>query len=73
MTELPDDIEQLKAMLLKLQAENRALQKTVDTQAEEVIELENKMQLLLEQLNLSKSKRFSAKSEKRTQRYFQRS
>ncbi|WP_305815066.1 IS66 family transposase [Photobacterium leiognathi] len=64
MTELPDDIEQLKAMLLKLQAENRALQKTVDTQAEEVIELENKMQLLLEQLNLSKSKRFSAKSEK---------
>ncbi len=27
MTELPDDIEQLKAMLLKLQAENRALQK----------------------------------------------
>ncbi len=40
MTELPDDIEQLKAMLLKLQAENRALQKTVDTQAEEVIELE---------------------------------
>ncbi len=64
MTELPDDVEQLKAMLLKLQAENRALQKTVDTQAEEVVELENKMQLLLEQLNLSKSKRFSAKSEK---------
>ncbi len=64
MSELPDDVEQLKAMLLKLQAENRALQKTIDTQAEEVVELENKMQLLLEQLNLSKSKRFSAKSEK---------
>ncbi len=73
MTELPDDIEQLKAMLLKLQAENRALQKTVDTQAEEAIELETKMQLLPEKPNLSKSKRFSAKSEKRTQRYFQRS
>jgi predicted nuclease with TOPRIM domain len=64
MTELPDDVEQLKAMLLKLQEENSALKMTVDTQAEEVVELENKMQLLLEQLNLSKSKRFSAKSEK---------
>ncbi len=64
MTELPDDVEQLKAMLLKLQEESSALKMTVDTQAEEVVELENKMQLLLEQLNLSKSKRFSAKSEK---------
>ncbi|MEG3694207.1 IS66 family transposase [Vibrio coralliirubri] len=64
MTELPDDVEQLKAMLLKLQEENYELKKTVDTQAEEVVELENKMQLLLEELNLSKSKRFSAKSEK---------
>lgn len=64
MIELPDDVEQLKTMLLKLQEENYALQKTVDTQAEEVVELENKMQLLIEQLNLSKSKRFSAKSEK---------
>ncbi len=71
MTELPDDVEQLKAMLLKLQEENSALQKTVETQAEEVVELENKMQLLLEQLNLSKSKRFSAKSEKRAQRHIQ--
>ncbi len=53
MTDLPDDVEQLKAMLLKLQEENCALKKTVDTQAEEVVELENKMQLLLEQLNLS--------------------
>lgn len=64
MTDLPDDVEQLKAMLLKLQEENNVLKKTVDTQAEEVVELENKMQLLLEQLNLSNSKRFSAKSEK---------
>ncbi len=27
MTELPDDVEQLKAMLLKLQEENSALKK----------------------------------------------
>ncbi|WP_261875732.1 hypothetical protein [Vibrio celticus] len=64
MTELPDDVEQLKAMLLKLQEENSALKKTVDTQAEEVVELENKMQLLLEQLNLSKSNASRPKAKK---------
>ncbi len=64
MTELPNNVEQLKMMLLKLQEENYRLKKTIETQAEEVIELENRMQLLIEQLNLSKSKRFSAKSEK---------
>ena len=71
MTHLPDDVEQLKAMLLKLQEENQSkdeviatLEQTVQTQAEEVVELEIKMQQLIEQLNLSKSKRFSAKSEK---------
>ncbi|GAD32633.1 hypothetical protein [Photobacterium leiognathi] len=42
MTELPDDIEQLKAILLKLQEENQCkdeaiatLEKTIQTQAEE--------------------------------------
>ncbi len=71
MTDLPDDLKQLKAKLLKLLEENQSkdeaiatLERTVQTQAEEVVELENKMQLLIEQLNLSKSKRFSAKSEK---------
>ena len=39
MTEFPDDIDQLKAMLLRLQEEVITLKKTVDTQAEEVIEL----------------------------------
>ncbi len=77
MTKLPDDVEQLKAMFLKLQDENQSkdkaiatLEKTVKTQAEEVIELENKMQLLIEQLNLSKSKRFSAQSEKESKGTF---
>ena len=44
MTELPDNVEQLKMKLLKLQEENYRLKKTVETQAEEVIELENKLQ-----------------------------
>jgi len=57
MTELPDDVEQLKAMLLQLQQEKQA-------QAEEIIELKSTVQLLTEQLNLSKSKRFASQSEK---------
>ena len=57
MTDLPDDIEQLKAMLLKLQEKDRA-------QTEEIAELKTKVQLLVEQLNLNKSKRFSSQSEK---------
>ncbi|MGF1759192.1 IS66 family transposase [Photobacterium sagamiensis] len=57
MAELPDDVEQLKAMLLQLQQEKQA-------QAEEIIELKSTVQLLTEQLNLSKSKRFASQSEK---------
>jgi transposase len=57
LTDLPDDIAQLKAMLLQLQAKERA-------QAEEIAELKTTVQLLVEQLNLSKSKRFSSQSEK---------
>ena len=51
-------------MLLTLQEEVITLQKTVDTQAEEVVELKTHVQLLVEQLNLSKSKRFASQSEK---------
>lgn len=50
MTELPDDIAQLKAMLL--------------AKEEEVAALKTEVQLLIEQLNLSKSKRFASQSEK---------
>ncbi|MCE2594040.1 IS66 family transposase [Motilimonas cestriensis] len=64
MTELPDDINQLKAMLLKLQEENLQKDKQLHAQAEEMTELKTKLQLLVEQLNLSQSKRFSAQSEK---------
>ncbi|MDV7106413.1 transposase, partial [Vibrio sp. TH_r3] len=64
MTELPDDVEQLKAMLLELHQQNEAKDKLLQAKQEEVVELETKVQLLLEQLNLSKSKRFSSQSEK---------
>ena len=44
-------------LLLQLQAKERA-------QSEEIAELKTTVQLLIEQLNLSKSKRFSSQSEK---------
>ncbi|GAD89183.1 putative transposase [Vibrio halioticoli NBRC 102217] len=64
MTDLPDDIEQLKAMLLDLHQKNEAKDKLLAAKQEEVAELKTKVQLLIEQLNLNKSKRFSAQSEK---------
>ena len=64
MTDLPNDVEQLKAMLLQLQAENQAKDEQLKAKQEENTELQNKLDLLIEQLNLSKSKRFSASSEK---------
>ncbi len=57
MTDLPDDIDQLKALVYQLQAINQA-------QAESLAELRTQIQHLLEQLNLSKSKRFGKQSEK---------
>ena len=64
MTDLPDDVEQLKAMLMQLQKEKLEADLKVQTQQKEIAELETKVQLLVEQLNLSKSKRFSTQSEK---------
>lgn len=71
MTELPNDIEQLKAMLIKLQEDNQvkseqlqAKDKIIQSVTEEKIELENKVQLFIKQLNLNKSKRFSSQREK---------
>ncbi|MGL4899326.1 MAG: IS66 family transposase zinc-finger binding domain-containing protein, partial [Shewanella sp.] len=57
MTELPNDIEQLKALLLAKEA-------LLQAKEEEVAALKTQVQLLVEQLNLSKSKRFAAQSEK---------
>ncbi len=57
MTDLPDDIDQLKALVCQLQALNQA-------QTESLAELRTQIQHLLEQLNLSKSKRFGKQSEK---------
>ncbi len=64
MTDLPDDIDQLKAMLLELHQQNEAKDKLLEAKQEEVAELKTKIELLIEQLNLSKSKRFSSQSEK---------
>lgn len=64
MTHLPDDIDQLKAMLLELQQQNEAKDKLLAEKQKEVAELTTKVQLLVEQLNLSKSKRFASQSEK---------
>ncbi len=59
MTDLPDDIEQLKAMLLELHNQNEAKEKLLVAKQEEVAELKTQVALLVEQLNLNKSKRFS--------------
>jgi transposase len=64
MTDLPNDVDKLKAMLLELHQQNEAKDKLLQAKQEEVVELKTKVQLLLEQLNLSKSKRFSSQSEK---------
>ncbi|WP_017243627.1 hypothetical protein, partial [Vibrio breoganii] len=64
MTDLPDDIDQLKAMLLELHQQNEAKDKLLVAKQEEVAELKTRIELLVEQLNLSKSKRFSSQSEK---------
>ena len=47
MTNLPDDVDQLKAMLRQLQAENGSLKATLDSQNEEMVELNNRIQTLL--------------------------
>ena len=64
MTDLPNDIDQLKLMLVQLQEEKVQAEQLAQARLEEITELENKVQLLVEQLNLNKSKRFSSQSEK---------
>lgn len=48
MTDLPDDVKQLKAMLMQLQKEQLEADLKVQTQQEEIAELETKVQLLVE-------------------------
>ncbi|MEZ9642898.1 hypothetical protein AB4289_14250 [Vibrio cyclitrophicus] len=43
MTDLPDDVEQLKAMLIQLQKEKFEADLKVQTQQEEIAELETKV------------------------------
>lgn len=62
--DLPDDIEQLKAMLLELHYQNEDQEKLLVAKQKEVVELKTQVELLVEQLNLNKSKRFSSQSEK---------
>lgn len=77
-TTLPDDIDELKRMLLALHAQSQHQAEQLNTQAEQlnsqteqlnlqaeqIIELKNRLQLALEQLNLSQAKRFGSQSEK---------
>ena len=64
MLSLPDDIDTLKRMLLELHAKNLHQAEQLDLQTEQIIELNNRLQLALEQLNLSKALRFGSQSEK---------
>ncbi|WP_157938415.1 hypothetical protein [Vibrio breoganii] len=48
MNELPDDVDQLKAMLLELQQATLKSEQRMLAQQEEIAELETKVQLLLE-------------------------
>ena len=59
MTDFPNDIEQLKAMLLAKDAMLLAKDALLQAKEEEVAALKTQVQLLVEQLNLSKSKRFA--------------
>lgn len=55
--ELPDDITQLKQMLMQLQQQHQA-------QAEEISELKAQLEHALAQLKLSRAKQFGRQSEK---------
>ena len=70
-TELPDDIEQLKQMLIALQNDNQSLSsevKELNTQnkslSTENSELKNQLEEALAQLKLSRTKQFGKRSEK---------
>jgi transposase len=63
-TELPDDIEQLKQMLAKLQHDNNALNSEMKTLNSKNKDLENRLDIALEQLKLNRKKQFGQHSEK---------
>ena len=70
-TELPDDIEQLKQMLAKLQHENQVLNsKNIDLDTDNKVlsaknkKLQNSLNIALEQLKLNRKKEFGSRSEK---------
>jgi transposase len=71
MSQAPDEIVKLKAMLMKLQQENQALaannqalESKLDIISAEVVTLKDKLELALAQLNLNRAKRFGVQSEK---------
>lgn len=63
-TELPDDIEQLKQMLAKLQHENQVLNTEVRTLSSQNKDLESRLNIALEQLKLNRKNEFGSRSEK---------
>ena len=78
MSQAPDELVKLKALLMKLQQENQVLAAdkkslTADNQAleskleiisAEIVTLKDKLELALAQLNLNRAKRFGVQSEK---------
>ena len=63
-TELPDDIAQLKQMLIALQHDNQSLSSELQVLSTENSELRNQLEAALAQLNLSRTKQFGKRSEK---------
>ncbi|CAG22947.1 hypothetical protein [Photobacterium profundum] len=63
-TELPDDIEQLKQMLAKLQHENQVHNTEVRTLSSQNKDLESRLNIALEQLKLNRKNEFASRSEK---------
>ncbi len=60
--ELPDDITQLKQMLMQLQQQHQVLQSQSQAQAEEISELKVQIEHALAQLKLNRAKRFGRQS-----------
>lgn len=63
LPELPDDIAALKCLLTGLYQQNAALQAEKQQMAEQLCELQTRLDYVLEQLQLSRSRQFGKRSE----------
>lgn len=60
---LPDDINELKALVLSLKSDNRSLQSDNQLQAEKITSLRHEYDILVEQIKLERMRKFGNKSE----------